>query len=241
MRILAIETSSEPSSVALAHERGVAQRRACGPRAAERALSMVAELLEEQSIGLDRIDAFAFGSGPGAFTGLRVACGLAQGLAFALQRPVIPVGSLRALAFGAWQHVGRPARVMAAVDARMGQLYCAVFEGEGPAHQLAAPALVDPEQIGELLARWQPEVIAGDALSVFESRWPQRNAAVQLPQIRCEASMVAELARGDLASGRIVAARDAAPDYVRDQVALTVAERLAAISSVEESRTEASR
>jgi tRNA threonylcarbamoyladenosine biosynthesis protein TsaB len=241
VRILAIETSSEPSSVAVAHADGVAQRRASGGHVAERALSMIADLLQEQSIDLDQIDAFAFGSGPGAFTGLRVACGLAQGLAFALRRPVIPVGSLRAMAFGAWRHVQRPARAMVAIDARMGQLYWAVFEGEPPARELAGPALATPDRIEELVARWQPEVIAGDALRVFESRWPAHGAPIRLPELRCDASMVAELARADLAGGRAVAARDAAPDYVRDRVALTVAERNATAASCEERRTGDSR
>jgi len=242
VRILAIETSSEPSSVALAHAGGVVLRRlAAGARVAEQALSMIADLLEDQSITLDRIDAFAFGSGPGAFTGLRVACGLAQGLAFAGARPVIPVGSLRALAFGASRHVSGPARVMVASDARMGQLYWAVYEGERAVREVAGAALAAPERIADLVARWQPEVIAGDALRAFEGLWPAQGGSIRLPELRCDASMVAELARTDLAQGRAVAARDAAPDYVRDHVALTVAERKATAALLDGPRSGDSR
>ncbi len=234
MRILAIETSAEPCSVALAQAAGVVQRiRKPGARVAEQALAMIAELLAEQSVTLSQVDAFAFGSGPGAFTGLRVACALVQGLAFAGSRPVISVGSLRALAYGAAQQALRPhddppdvrLRVMAAIDARMGQIYWAVYEGAQAERELAAPALAVPEQMSALVARWRPRVIAGDALRVFEAAWPVSDGAMRLSQIAADASMIAELARTDLAVGRAVAARDAAPEYVRDRVALTVAQR----------------
>ncbi len=231
MRILAIETSTERCSVALARPAGVVQRQQkASQRVAERALSMVADLLAEQSVTLSQIDAFAFGSGPGAFTGLRVACALVQGLAFAADRPVIAVGSLRALAFGAWQQVRSddPLRVMAAIDARMGQFYWAVYEHHRvDARELAAAALAVPEQMAGLVAHWQPQVIVGNALRTFEAAWPSQHQATRLPDLAADASMTAELARIDLAAGRTVAARDAAPEYVRDQVALTVAQRSA--------------
>jgi tRNA threonylcarbamoyladenosine biosynthesis protein TsaB len=234
VRILAIETSAQECSVALAHEAGVVQRsRRAGARVAEQALSMIAELFAEQSFSLTQVDAFAFGSGPGAFTSLRVACALVQGLAFAGDRPVVPVGSLRALAYGAGRKTRRadddppqvPLRVMAAVDARMGQIYWAVYEGALAERQLAAPALALPEQVAGLMAQWRPQVIAGDALRVFEAVWPTPNDTIRLPDVVADASMIAELARTDLAAGRAVAPRDAAPEYVRDQVALTVAQR----------------
>ncbi len=199
---------------------------------------MVAELLASQSLGLERIDAFAFGSGPGAFTGLRTGCALVQGLAFACERPVVAVGSLRALAFCAGRQAGaaeaplgarvQPTaelRVMAATDARMGQLYWAVYDGNEAAREAAAPALASPDQVAELVACWQPHVIAGDALGVFASAWPNQSGAVRLPNVGPDASAVAQLALVDLARGRGVPARDAAPDYVRDRVALTVQQR----------------
>jgi tRNA threonylcarbamoyladenosine biosynthesis protein TsaB len=232
VRILAIETSAEPCSVALSDGTHVVQRRQAGDaRVAERALSMVAQLLADQSVALSQVDAFAFGCGPGSFTGLRVACALVQGLAFAGDRPVVPVGSLRALAYGARRqlhHEGRsdsPPRVLAAIDARMGQIYWAVVEGERAEHALAGPALAAPEQMAELVEQWHPEVIAGDALRVFAGAWGTLEHAARLPAVAVEAAMIAELARSDLAAGRAVAARDAAPDYVRDQVALTTDQR----------------
>jgi tRNA threonylcarbamoyladenosine biosynthesis protein TsaB len=237
VHILAIETSAERGSVALAHATGVVQRhQAAGTRVAERALSMIAGLLADQAVTLSQVDAFAFGSGPGAFTGLRVACALAQGLAFAGDRPVIAVGSLRALAYGAARQAlpagaasaGPAPRVMAAIDARMNQVYWAVYEGEQAERCLAAAALAAPGELSALVARWRPQVIAGDALRAFRAAWPAQCEAACLPDLAADASMIAELARADLAAGRAIAARDAAPEYVRDQVALTVAQRTAA-------------
>ena len=234
MRILAIETSAEQCSVALADANDVALRRqAAGHGVAERALSMIADLLASRSVTLRQIDAFAFASGPGAFTGLRVACGLVQGLAYACDRPVVPVGSLRALACCASRPLERTVpggaratpRVMVAIDARMNQIYWAVYEGEHAARELAAPALGTPAQMAALVAQWQPDAIAGDALRVFQGAWPVAGSQARLPELRADASVIAELAGADLARGLAVAARDAAPQYVRDQVALTVAQR----------------
>jgi len=234
VRILAIETSAEACSVALAHAAGVVQHQwAAGGRVAEQALTLVAQLLAEQAIVLKDVDALAFGSGPGAFTGLRVACALAQGLAFGADRPVVAIGSLRALAYGAARGHGSedpasPLRVMAAADARMGQLYWAVFEGPAAERTLAPPALAEPDEMADQLARWRPHIVAGNALRVFEQAWPTRFGAIRMPHLAADASMVAELARIELAAGRTIAPRDAAPEYVRDQVALTVAQRAAA-------------
>jgi tRNA threonylcarbamoyladenosine biosynthesis protein TsaB len=163
---------------------------------------------------------------------LRVACALVQGLAFAHGRPVVPVGSLRALAHGAAgaAHRGGPLRVMAATDARMGQIYWAVYEGAN-ATELAAPALAAPGQAAALLARWQPQVIAGDALRVHAAAWPAAFPAARMPDLAADAAMVAILAQADLPAGRAVAARDAAPQYVRDQVALTLGQRAKAAAA----------
>jgi len=184
---------------------------------------MIQELLAQQALELAMIDAFAFASGPGAFTGLRVACSLAQGLAYGCRRPVVAVNSLRALSHAAACGPGR--RLMAATDARMGQIYWAVFESGPELQVLAAPSLADPGQLPGLLARWDPAVVAGDALSTFETAWPPLQGRTLLPDLRLQASSVAELASLDLRDGRQQAPRDATPEYVRDRVALTVAQR----------------
>jgi len=240
VRILAIETSAEQCSVALTHTTGVAQHRwAAAGRVSENALALVAQLLAEQSIDLGQVNAFAFGSGPGAFTGLRVACALVQGLAFGADRPVIAIGSLRALAHGAARSLLRasedpasPVRVLAATDARMGQIYWAVYEGQVAERTLAEPALAVRDEMADHFARWRPNIVVGDALRMFEPAWPARFQASRMPHLVADASMVAELARIELAAGRTIAPRDAAPEYVRNRVALTVAQRAPAGGTV---------
>src|SRR5687767_9068527 len=137
MRFAAIETSTEWCSVAVWHDGEVAalERRA-GNRHSELALPMLERLL-----GKDKLDAVAFGAGPGAFTGLRIACGLAQGLAFARNLPVIGVSTLEALA----QEAGAP-RVVACIDARMREVYYAALEKRaGRWHEVVAAQCVAPQ------------------------------------------------------------------------------------------------
>src|SRR5688572_13471584 len=136
MRFAAIETSTEWCSVAVWDdgETRALERRA-GQRHSEFALPMLEKLLRGQSI-----DAVAFGAGPGAFTGLRIACALAQGLAFARNLPVLGVPTLEALA----QESGAE-RVVACVDARMREVYYAALEKRGERwHEVIAPQCVPP-------------------------------------------------------------------------------------------------
>jgi tRNA threonylcarbamoyladenosine biosynthesis protein TsaB len=224
--LVAIETSAQRCSVALAHAGVIRQRDlVLASRNAEQALPMIEALLQAQGLERCDVDAFAFASGPGAFTGLRVACALAQGLAFGCDRPVLAIGSLRALAWTAQAAPGQ--RILVATDARMGQAYWAVFEAGERMRCLAPAALADPPGLAALVRLWRPEVIAGDALAAFESAWPQRAAPRLLPQALADAASVAQLACVDWREGAARPARDAAPEYVRDQVALTVAQRLA--------------
>jgi tRNA threonylcarbamoyladenosine biosynthesis protein TsaB len=203
---------------------------------AGRALECVRDLLQSQRVELCRVDAFAFASGPGAFTGLRVACALAQGLAYGCDRPVIAVNSLRTLALTAGAAAGT--RVLAASDARMGQVYWAVFEAGASMRTLAPAALADPEHLAAIVHQWRPGVIVGDALQAFKTHWTIPGVAttataaaagpVLRPQARADAGAVAALAACDWTEGKVLHARDAVPEYVRDRVALTVAQRLSA-------------
>src|SRR5437660_10730805 len=124
MRFAAIETSTEWCSVALWADGEIAalERRAA-TRHSELALPMLERLLAAAGIGAGQLDAVAFGAGPGSFTGLRIACGVAQGLAFARGLPVIGISSLEAIA-----EESGAARVVACVDARMSEVYYAALE-----------------------------------------------------------------------------------------------------------------
>ena len=207
MRFAAIETSTEWCSVAVWHDGEIAalERRA-GHRHSELALPMLQDLLKGSNI-----DAVAFGSGPGAFTGLRIACGLAQGLAFARNLPVIGVSTLEALA----QEAGAP-RVVACIDARMREVYYAALEKRaGRWHEVVAAQCVAPQSAPRPPGEgW---VGCGSGFAVYGNMGMSR----VLPDVHPTALAVAQLAAPRLAAGEGVDAAEALPVYLRDKVAFT--------------------
>jgi tRNA threonylcarbamoyladenosine biosynthesis protein TsaB len=227
-RILAIDTATEVCSAALLADGVVTARiEAVGQRHSERALPLVDALLRERGLALADLDCIAFGAGPGSFTGLRIACGLAQGLAWGAGKPVIGVGNLQALAARA---LADPSvqRVLCAIDARMQEAYCAVYERDqgGAPREVLPPQLARAADLAALAAG--ADTVAGDALSVFAPAWHGVAAARRLPQLRADAADIVRLAATPSLQARAVAAAAAAPLYVRDRVALTTAERRAA-------------
>lgn len=223
MNVLALETSSEYCSVALWLEGAVRMREMlAGQRHTEIVLPMVHDLLKDAGIGLGALDGIAFGAGPGSFTGLRIACGLAQGLALGAGLPLLPVGTLEALAEGAGVE-----RVLACIDARLGEIYHGAFRRDGHGWQPVSPSRLclpaDAPQVpgdgwtgcgsgfdvyGELLAHRYHGRLAG----VLPGRYPR-------------AADIAALAAPRLAGGEGVDPADAAPVYLRDKVALKESER----------------
>jgi len=210
MRFAAIETSTEWCSVAVWADGEIAalERRA-GHRHSEFALPMLQELMK----GLT-IEAVAFGAGPGAFTGLRIACALAQGLAFARDLPVIGISTLEALA----QESGA-ARVVACIDARMREVYYAALEKRAGAWREVVPAQCVPPRSappppGE---GW---VGCGSGFEVYREEMKGK-VEVARPEIHPTAMAVAQLAAPRLAAGEGVDAAQAAPFYLRDKVAFT--------------------
>lgn len=128
MNILALDTSTQACSAALSITGVIHERFELAPRRhAQLILPMLDSLLGEVGFTLANIDAIAFGCGPGSFTGLRIAAGIAQGIAFGANLPVVPVSSLAALAQGAHRKTGA-SRVLAALDARMGEVYWGAYE-----------------------------------------------------------------------------------------------------------------
>jgi tRNA threonylcarbamoyladenosine biosynthesis protein TsaB len=207
MRFAAIETSTEWCSVAVWRDGEIAalERRA-GNRHSELALPMLQSLVE-----IHELQAVAFGAGPGAFTGLRIACGLAQGLAFARNLPVIGISTLEALA----QESGA-SRVVACIDARMHEVYYAALEKRaGRWHEVIASQCVAPEA-----APWPAGdgwIGCGNGFSVYRFA----HVARMRPEVHPTAVAVAQLAAPRLAAGEGVDAAEAAPFYVREKVAFT--------------------
>ena len=205
---------------------------------------MARELMEQAGIGLKDLAAVAFGQGPGGFTGLRVACGVAQGIAFALKRPVVPVPSLLAAALADDQD--DQIRVVVQ-DARMNEVYVAAYKAASgqPSGwaELVAPTLVGVDDFGLWLSQtarqWQglgPDgkvAVMGDALTAcpglacpLSLQLADAVAQVRLGKpVRASAATVAHIGRDLLISGRSVAPAAAAPLYVRDKVAFTTRER----------------
>jgi tRNA threonylcarbamoyladenosine biosynthesis protein TsaB len=198
-----------------------------GARASSSLIPSLRGLLSEAGIALRELDAIAFGRGPGAFTGLRTACSVAQGLALGAGRPVLSLDTLMAVAEDARARHGTH-DVWVAMDARMDEIYAAHYVcADGAWRTLAAPALYTPQA---LQARWQgspPRAVAGTAPAAFGMRLDSGNAQV-VSDARPGALALLACAQTAWTLDSATDAALALPHYVRDRVALTSAEREAA-------------
>jgi tRNA threonylcarbamoyladenosine biosynthesis protein TsaB len=222
--LLALDTATETCSVALLKDGAVTVRsELVGQRHSERALPMVDGLLRDTRTTLSDLDVIAFGAGPGSFTGLRIACGLAQGLAWGAGKQVIAVGNLMALAARVFAQADDCRRVLCAFDARMHEAYCAVYQRGPEILELHAPRLARPADLAILAL--DVDAVAGDALTVFPAELADLPHRTLLPGLRADAGDIARLAGTESMLARAVAPHDAMPVYVRDQVAMTTEER----------------
>jgi len=224
VNLLAIETSTELCSVALLRDGELFVEEALAEnRHSELLVPMVRRVLERAHLEPNAMDAYAFGQGPGSFTGIRIACGVVQGMAFAAQRPVVPVPSLLALA-----EQSNERRVIAALDARMNEAYVAAYARNGDDwDEIIAPRLADASSLPPL-----PGPLWAATGSGFERLPWLRDAYRERVQMRFggdlpRAGAVARLAARRYARGGAIPAERAAPLYLRDKVALTTAERKA--------------
>ena len=231
MKILALETSTEWCSVALG-DGGAWVRRDehTGQVNSERVLPMVDSVLAEAGWALSDLDGLAFGAGPGSFTGIRIGCGVAQGLAFGADLPVVPVPTLAAIAQEAFRSRGWP-RVLACLDARMREVYVAAFVREGIEwREIAEPVVLAPTEVvrDRLLdaADWYG---AGNGYGAYPELGSQLSLQETAGDVNPTAQAIGELALPRLAAGAGIHAGDALPLYVRHRVALTVTERNAGV------------
>ena len=232
MKLLAFETSTEALSVALSTDGEVRERFELAPRRhAELSLPWAEELLAEAGLKRSQLDAIAVGRGPGAFTGVRLAIALAQGIALALDRPVVPVSTLAALAVRADANGdGEPRRVLAAIDARMGEVYSAAFELRGgDAFALSDEIVGAPDHVvvpGEQNGWFGVGTGFGAADDALSQRLAGRFALIDATQLP-HAADVARLAVKAFARGEAVPAERVEPAYLRNNVALTLREQQA--------------
>jgi len=220
--LLALDSSTDTMALALlTPERTRVFEAAGGAQASARLLPEVRALLADAGLHMAGLDAIAFGQGPGAFTGLRTACAVAQGLAFGLGKPVLAIDSLMLVAEDA-RAQGAGDDVWVAMDARIGEVYAAHYRFvDGAWAVVEAPALYKPEA---LAAHWgQPAAAAGSALTAYAEALGARPNA--WPEARSRAAALARLAMAAWQRGEMRDAAEALPLYVRDKVALTTAER----------------
>lgn len=223
MKLLALDTSTEYLTLALSLDGEIRTRELhAGQTHSQRILPLLRELLDETGMALTQLDGIAFGAGPGSFTGLRIGCGVAQGLAFGANLPVVGVCTLQALAEASGSD-----KVIACLDARMGEVYHAVYVRQaGVWQEVLAPGLYKPEAVpaveGEgwigVGSGWKAyaeilgDIHAGHLTKTFPNAYPH-------------AAAIAQLAVPAFAAGQGKPAAEAAPIYVRNKVALKTSER----------------
>lgn len=223
MIILALETSTEYCSAALWHDGDVdGVEEHVGQSHSERVLAMVDALLARHRLEAGDLDGIAYGAGPGSFTGLRIACGVTQGLAFGAGIPIVGVGTLLAMAACV-----EAERVVCCTDARMHEIYHAAYErrGEGWTEALE-PTVCPPAQAPSLPAgMWFG---CGNGFAVYRDALLERYAG-RLSEVDAtihpRAHEIVRLAVPRFERGEARDAADAAPFYVRDKVALKTHER----------------
>lgn len=235
--ILAFDTSTELMSVALAlGGRSICWQGAGGALASAALLPRIRTLLADEGLEMADLDAIAFGCGPGAFTGLRTACSVAQGLAFGVGKPVLAIDSLMIVAEAARAAAPSAAPrddIGVAMDARMGELYAARYRWIASDWQVVAvPALCDPAALPALWGGW-PGCVVGSGVSLLDSRLGSADPAgdadidIDIDTDPLRAAALLRLARHQHALGLGVDAALALPVYLRDKVAQTTTERAA--------------
>ncbi len=241
MKILAIETASEACSAALlisddSLDQKIVEQIELAPRQhAKKILSMLDKVLAEAKLELKDVDAIAFGRGPGAFTGLRIAAGVAQGIALSVDKPVVPVSTLAALALraiGEMKAKGKEYQseiIATALDARMGEVYWGLFKyREGKIESLIKEQVSKPEEMLESLQKTtkelgdNPVISIGAGWDAYEEELFQKNNPKNITHLKNLAPMaseIAKLAKILFQKGKIVTPEDAQPIYIRNNVA----------------------
>ncbi|HSQ05323.1 MAG TPA: tRNA (adenosine(37)-N6)-threonylcarbamoyltransferase complex dimerization subunit type 1 TsaB [Burkholderiales bacterium] len=225
MKVLALDTSTEYCSVALWCDGRIVERDIhAGQRHSQLLLGMVDEVLEEGGVALGELDGIAYGEGPGSFTGLRIACGVTQGLAYAHGLPVVGIGTLLAMA----EEVSAE-RVVCAIDARMKEVYHAAYtRTESGWTVVHAPGLCRPDAVPPLPeGEW---VACGSGFAAYREMLAARyaNRVVKVvADAYPRARHIAQCSVPRFERGETVSAEAAVPYYIRDKVALRTDERTA--------------
>ena len=223
MKLLALDTSTEYLSLALSLDGKTFTRDLhAGQTHSQLILPLLGELLDEAEITLADLDGIAFGAGPGSFTGLRIGCGVAQGLAFGANLPVVGVSTLLALA-----QANGSEKVMVCLDARMGEIYHAAYiKNNERWDEVSAVGLSKPDAMPSL---------TGDGWVGVGNGWQSYAQQLEtcygsqirqvIPDVHPQAVAIAELANPLFEAGLGLPAAKAAPIYIRNKVAFKTSER----------------
>ena len=223
MKLLALDTSTEFLSLALhVGDKSFSHYQNVGQTASQLILPRIQSLLDEAGIKLADLDGIAFGAGPGSFTGVRIACGVAQGLGFGANLPVAGINTLMAAAEASGKD-----KVIACLDARMGEIYHAAYiKQNGAWHEVSATSVCKPEAApvlegGDWTGAGSGWAVYGEVLSKIYAK----NLSQVLPDITPTAEAILQLGLPAFAAGSAKSASEAAPIYIRNRVALTTQER----------------
>ena len=228
MRILAIDTSTEQLSISLWNnsiQTGITET--AGQQHSSMTIPLIERLLADARLAPASLDAIAYPVGPGAFTGLRIGCGIAQGLSFALQRPLIGISTLAALA----QSVEGDQPILACLDARMGQVYAGLYQRiDGQLTNLVADHLTNPDALN-ISPEYTSILAVGNGFKAYQAQFPESLTTrynvvdeARLPN----AHHLALLAVHAYETGNTCLPHEAGLVYLRDKVALTTKERTGA-------------
>lgn len=213
MNLIALETSTENCSVALLNNGEISSKNKVAPQKhAELVLGYLDELLAARDLQKNQIEGIVFGQGPGAFTGVRIAMSVVQGLALALEIPVVAISTMHNMAFQIWsQQSSNHSKILVANDARMGEVYWAAFEVQNNALiRISDDALNAPGEI-------QTEGFDVCAGSAFQSMIQANNQSAIYPELLPDAITLLELAKNSFASQakNII---EVQPTYIREKV-----------------------
>ena len=226
MKYLAFDTSTEFLSVALLVDGKVTSYfQNAGQAASQLILPQIQTLLESAKMKLSDLDGIAFGAGPGAFTGVRVACGVAQGLGFGANVPVAGINTLHAVAQACFMQNSGSDKVIVCTDARMGEVYFAALEKQDDTWvEISATQVCKPEAAPTLDS--SAFFGAGSGWKAYDEALSSRNKVMEkLPNITPTAEAVLQLAMPIFAAKQAQPASEARPIYIRNRVALTSQER----------------
>ena len=223
MKILSIDACTETISIALIVGKVITEKNfPSGKNYSGNILPEIKILLNESNLKIKDIEAVAFGAGPGSFTGIRVACGIAYGIAYANNLPIIGVNTLEALAF-----LSGHENSISCIDARMGQVYLGIYQNKNDViRPLIEEGVFNPSELPEL-PEIKKAIVIGSGLSPYREQFKTHYAGIELKYFddNCLlAPAIGTLAIGQFGNGFNL--KNATPIYIRNKVALTTKERL---------------